>query len=1106
MRRLIVVVAVACAVICLQPAGALAQYNSLRVAYVARESGNQIPAAFLERARAAGYTHVLVPIHVRSGQWAGGVYVGAADPAESERAQLRDLFVQVHGYGLRLIPALPSANQWGAEWVYARNPGITFEPIVNEVLRGQAVSGLTIDNLSPLDRLLRWALRLLGVSSATEEVQVSLVQGTTVKAVPSWVSDPDGYAKSFTSLVRDVVQAAFDDSGLPPGELDYVHLGYDEPCIYSGQIAREWKLLIGKSQEDLRWLYEHGPADGDFAHYGVGRLERSSNLGAQAIAVLYETRIDAEGRRLDADPTYFYTVPESEPGSPPDSLNSKAVAAYREGVRVLIADHLAQRIAETKAILPAARPILYADVFDPQGLGGYLESSASLTLLAQNLRGVDAALVDEVVVMPWWYHDTFTRHLEGGIDDAQITNVDRTLKAVLNPGWLACAAIPFPLTKLACYALNAKFVYEEIAAHPIGVDVTLHYDATGRRYDFARSVDHFIDNGFHVVFMSAFEYGAVYEDAVVQALKMNDTTAALPEDRRAFALGFASAAWEWGWDATRDAYDQPVPFNDMELIAGAALVRSGQLTSAFFGDLIPVRDSWIRADRHPVAKLDYLVVNRSVLAPDLDRVNASKANVSFNDAVLYCNRLSLRENLQPVYHWDAVEFADSFGETVPIVASFTGLTADISRNGYRLPTLDEMAAVNGSPDFVKDPTGTITGEWVSNSITPGPERFTYASGSLESAMGSSSGDTTFRVVRSLDTTPPATAAVVTPSPASGWANVSVTVTLAASDPAPGSGVAEMVVAMSGAQTLPATHVAGAAAAYLVSSEGVTDVTYYAIDHAGNVEAAHTITVRVDRTAPMIHCAAPDQQWHAANVLIACTAHDAGSGLGSTTDASFTLATTVEPGVETAAAATGTRTVCDTAGNCAQAGPVVGNRIDRRPPSITITQPAAGEYQHSATLILQYAVVDQGSGVDTAVAVLDGAPALAGHGLGSGQAILLLTELALGVHVFRIDAGDGVGNQNSASVTFTIVADAGSLLAATAYFCGTGAITSPGECNGLAAKLRAVQSALNRGDRQPARNQLAAYIHQLQAQRSRTVSPQAFATLKTDAEWLLAHLQ
>ena len=53
---------------------------------------------------------------------------------------------------------------------------------------------------------------------------------------------------------------------------------------------------------------------------------------------------------------------------------------------------------------------------------------------------------------------------------------------------------------------------------------------------------------------------------------------------------------------------------------------------------------------------------------------------------------------------------------------------------------------------------------------------------------------------------------------------------------------------------------------------------------------------------------------------------------------------------------------------------------------------------------------------------------------------------------------------------------------------------------------AVESALNRGDRQPARNQLAAYIHQLQAQRSRTVSPQALATLKTDAEWLLAHLQ
>jgi hypothetical protein len=927
-----------------------------------------------------------------------------------------------------------------------------------------------------------------------------------LKAVPSWVSSADGYSRSFTSLLRDVVQAAFADSGLPADELDYVHLGYDEPCIYSGQIARDWKLLIGKSQEDLRWLHDHGPADGTLAHYGVGRLDRAGNAGAEAAASSYEGATDADGRRLGTDSTSFYTIPEADAGSPPDSPANQAVAAYRHGVRVLIAEHLTARITETKAILPAAKAIVYADVFDPQGLGGYLESSASLPLLAAKLQAADATLPGELVLMPWWYHDTFTRHLEGGIDDAQITNVDRTLKAVLNPGWLACMAIPFPLTRLACYALNAKFVYEEVAAHPIGVDVTLHYDATGYRYDFARSVEHFVASGFHFAFMSAFEYGGVYEDAVVQAFKMIDTTAALPEAQRPLALGFATAAWDWGWDAARDRYDQPAPFNDMELLAGAARAQAGELPSTFFGDPLALGGGWIHADRRPASTLDYLLVNRNVLAPDLDRVNASKARVSLNDALLYCNTLSLREGLQPVYAWDAIEYADSFGDRVPIVATITGLTANASRNGYRIPTPAEMAAINASADFIKEPPGSITGEWTWDPLAPGPARFIYATGTLEFTTDAPRDDTTFRVVRSVDTTPPVTVAALAPPPTGGWAKTSVTVSLAATDTAPGSGVAEIVVSMTGAQPLPATHVAGSAASYVVSTEGVTDVVYYAIDRAGNVEAAGTVTVRIDRTSPSIQCASADQLWHAGNVAIACTATDAGSGLGAAADAAFTLATTVAPGVETAGAATGTRMVCDVAGNCAQAGPVAGNRIDRRPPAIAIAQPSSAEYLHSATLTLQYAVTDGGSGLDAVGVQLDGMPTLAGHGLGSGQVIPLLTELGLGVHVFLVDATDSVGNRASTSVSFSVVADANSLLAATASFCSSGAITSHGECNGLAAKLRAVRAALERGDRRPAANQLNAFLNQLQAQRGRTISPQAYATLRSDAQWLLEHLQ
>ena len=59
------------------------------------------------------------------------------------------------------------------------------------------------------------------------------------------------------------------------------------------------------------------------------------------------------------------------------------------------------------------------------------------------------------------------------------------------------------------------------------------------------------------------------------------------------------------------------------------------------------------------------------------------------------------------------------------------------------------------------------------------------------------------------------------------------------------------------------------------------------------------------------------------------------------DASFVLTTSVANGVETANASTDSRVVCDVAGNCATAGPIAGNKIDRKAPVITLVTPADG---------------------------------------------------------------------------------------------------------------------------------------------------------------------
>ncbi|HVM15967.1 MAG TPA: hypothetical protein VM290_00095, partial [Gaiellaceae bacterium] len=82
----------------------------------------------------------------------------------------------------------------------------------------------------------------------------------------------------------------------------------------------------------------------------------------------------------------------------------------------------------------------------------------------------------------------------------------------------------------------------------------------------------------------------------------------------------------------------------------------------------------------------------------------------------------------------------------------------------------------------------------------------------------------------------------------------------------------------------------------------------------------------DTDAPEISCDAPPTGWQAADVAIACAASDAGSGLADAADASFTLTTSVPAGDETAGAATGSREVCDAAGNCATAGPFAGLKV------------------------------------------------------------------------------------------------------------------------------------------------------------------------------------
>jgi N-acetylneuraminic acid mutarotase len=163
----------------------------------------------------------------------------------------------------------------------------------------------------------------------------------------------------------------------------------------------------------------------------------------------------------------------------------------------------------------------------------------------------------------------------------------------------------------------------------------------------------------------------------------------------------------------------------------------------------------------------------------------------------------------------------------------------------------------------------------------------------------------------------------------------------------------------------------------------------------------------DVTAPEVACAAADGAWHNWDVTIACTASDVDPGLASHWDASFNLTTNAQEGTETASAATNSRQICDVAGNCTAAGPIAGNKVDKKPPTIAIGLPMAGAtYRLRAKVGASYTCSDGGSGTTSCSGPLaNGA---------------LLDTSSVGTYTFTVTAIDTVGNSSSLSVTYRVV--------------------------------------------------------------------------------------
>jgi uncharacterized delta-60 repeat protein len=136
----------------------------------------------------------------------------------------------------------------------------------------------------------------------------------------------------------------------------------------------------------------------------------------------------------------------------------------------------------------------------------------------------------------------------------------------------------------------------------------------------------------------------------------------------------------------------------------------------------------------------------------------------------------------------------------------------------------------------------------------------------------------------VDTTAPVMDGFTSSPNDAGWHNRDVSVRLSASDGA--SGIKSIAYTLTGAQAAALTVVPAADPANTVrvvipiTTEGITEVTFFAEDVAGNVAPARSLTVRLDKTAPVLVVTSPKERTYTLNepVLAAYTCTDGGSGV------------------------------------------------------------------------------------------------------------------------------------------------------------------------------------------------------------------------------------
>jgi hypothetical protein len=330
--------------------------------------------------------------------------------------------------------------------------------------------------------------------------------------------------------------------------------------------------------------------------------------------------------------------------------------------------------------------------------------------------------------------------------------------------------------------------------------------------------------------------------------------------------------------------------------------------------------------------------------------------------------------------------------------------------------------------------------------------------------------------------------VTTASAPSAWQKGTTTVALSATDNL--SGVASITYSASGAQTIASTVVPGGSTSLSISAEGTTIVSYFATDIAGNVEAAGSITIRIDLTNPVTTATAP-LAWQNRTTTVGLSATDNLSGVAfitySATGAQTIASTSVNAdSTSFPISAEGTTTVSyfatDVAGNVEAAGSII-IRIDLTKPVITF----AGDRTYTVDQIVNVSctTTDNLSGVasDTCAAAAVNAPAY---------------TFDLGSHPVSATATDVATNVATATTGFTVIVTYPSLINLTTQF-----VTFAGTQNDLVAKLNAATASRARANKNAESGQIGAYRNAVSAQSGKRLTSAQAAILIKLANALLA---